>query len=420
MHPATLLDHAAALIAAALRFEQPSDAVAAAYFGQHHTLGPRERSTLGDTLFGLLRRKPLFEHLAAGGPGAMARRLAILAFSAPRAFLLAALSAPERDWLAQCDERLAQPLPPELAHGLPAWLAAPLQERLGAEFDAFATAIREPAPLDLRVNVMAATRATACDALRAEGVEVHPTPYSPWGLRAGGKPAVSRLDAFRRGTVEVQDEGAQLLALAAQPRRGEIVVDFCAGAGGKTLALGAAMRDTGRVYAFDTSAHRLEALKPRLARSGLSNVHAMALAHENDERLARLAGKADRVLVDAPCSGVGTLRRHPDVVWRQSPRAVAEFAGRQKAILDAAARLVRPGGRLLYATCSLLPEENAAVAMEFSAHRRDFAGVPLIDILERARVPNPAHLCSADGAHMELWPHRHGTDGFFTAAWQRN
>ena len=153
----------------------------------------------------------------------------------------------------------------------------------------------------------------------------------------------------------MQDEGSQLLALLLDAKRGEMVVDFCAGAGGKTLAIGAAMRNTGRLYAFDTSAHRLDALKPRLARSKLSNVHPAAIAHERDDRIKRLAGKIDRVIVDAPCSGLGTLRRNPDLKWRQSPQSVQEMTAKQAAILQSAARLLKPGGRLVYATCSLLP-----------------------------------------------------------------
>ena len=174
----------------------------------------------------------------------------------------------------------------------------------------------------------------------------------------------------------MQDEGSQLLALLLDAKRGEMVVDFCAGAGGKTLAIGAAMRNTGRLYAFDTSAHRLDALKPRLARSGLSNVHPAAIAHERDDRIKRLAGKIDRVLVDAPCSGLGTLRRNPDLKWRQSPKAVEELVAKQTAILQSAARLLKPGGRLVYATCSVLPQENEGIAEAFTAANREFT--PLV------------------------------------------
>jgi 16S rRNA (cytosine967-C5)-methyltransferase len=225
-----------------------------------------------------------------------------------------------------------------------------------------------------------------------------------------------------RGDFEVQDEGSQLLAMLVEAKRGEMVVDFCAGAGGKTLALGAAMRSTGRLYAFDTSAHRLDAFKPRMARSGLSNVHPAAIAHERDDRVKRLAGKIDRVLVDAPCTGLGTLRRNPDLKWRQSLAAVEEMVHKQTAILQSAARLVKPGGRLVYATCSLLMQENEAVAQAFSKDNPDFMGVPAGDILERLKVAQAQTLCSGgDGGNMylRLWPHRHATDGFFSAIWQK-
>ena len=273
------------------------------------------------------------------------------------------------------------------------------------------------ATLDLRVNSFTDKRADVQKELKLAGIAAEPTPYSPWGLRIQGKPSLTKLDAFARGAIEVQDEGSQLLSLLVDPKRGEMVVDFCAGAGGKTLALGAAMRSTGRLYAFDTSAHRLEALKPRLARSKLSNVHPAAIAHERDERIKRLSGKIDRVLVDAPCSGLGTLRRNPDLKWRQSPQAVAELVQKQTAILDSAARLVKSGGRLVYATCSVLPEENEQIAAAFSAAHPGFKPVPVADLLEALKVANAAQLCTSDGLYLRLWPHRHGTDGFFASVW---
>ena len=196
-----------------------------------------------------------------------------------------------------------------------------------------------------------------------------------------------------------------------------MVVDFCAGAGGKTLALGAAMRSTGRLYAFDTSGHRLDALKPRMARSGLSNVHPAQIAHERDERVKRLSGKIDRVLVDAPCSGLGTLRRNPDLKWRQSPQSVAELQLKQAAILDSAARLVKSGGRLVYATCSLLHEENQGVAEAFGAAHPDFMPLSALDALTAAHAGRPEEL--VQGGYLRLWPHKHATDGFFAAVWQR-
>jgi 16S rRNA (cytosine967-C5)-methyltransferase len=231
---------------------------------------------------------------------------------------------------------------------------------------------------------------------------------------------LAKLPAFVEGEVEVQDEGSQLLALLLDAKRGEMVADFCAGAGGKTLAIGAAMRNSGRLYAFDTSAHRLSALTPRLARSGLSNVHPVAIAHERDERVKRLAGKIDRVLVDAPCSGLGTLRRSPDLKWRQTPAVVAAQAELQQSILNSAARLVKPGGRLVYATCSLLREEDEAVAQAFGAVHPDFEPLRASELLAAAQVADPERLCDGEQLQwMRLWPHRHATDGFFAAVWRK-
>lgn len=224
----------------------------------------------------------------------------------------------------------------------------------------------------MRVNAIKAKRADVQKELASLGIKALPTPYSPLGLRIAGKPALNKSEAFVRGDFEVQDEGSQLLAMLLDAKRGEMVVDFCAGAGGKTLAIGAAMRSTGRLYAFDTSAGRLDAFKSRLKRSGLSNVHPAAIAHERDDRVKRLSGKIDRVLVDAPCTGMGTLRRNPDLKWRQNLQAVEEMTVKQTAILQSASRLLKSGGRLVYATCSVLPQENEAIAQAFSEANKDF------------------------------------------------
>jgi 16S rRNA (cytosine967-C5)-methyltransferase len=244
-----------------------------------------------------------------------------------------------------------------------------------------------------------------------------PTPWSPWGLRIEGKPSLNRLELFTSGAIEVQDEGSQLLALLTDAKRGEMVVDFCAGAGGKTLALGAAMKNTGRLYAFDVSGHRLDSLKPRLARSGLSNVYPVQIAHERDERIKRLAGKIDRVLVDAPCSGLGTLRRNPDLKWRQSPQAVAELSVKQGAILAGAARLLKPGGRLVYATCSLLEAEDEAVCAAFEAAHPGWRRLDVGELLAGLGVVDAEGLTRS--GNLRLWPHLHATDGFFAAVWDK-
>ncbi len=422
MHPKALLDACTEIVRLSLQLDHPADATVSRYFREHRSLGPRERATLAETVYTVLRQKLLFEHMARSGSGPRERRLAILGFHGPRDFLKSALNDQEKNWLDQCDAVRPDDLMEHHRHNLPDWLVGPLKEQLGDEFWQLVTSLNQAAPLDLRVNTFTDKRADVQKELSLAGIRSTPTPYSPWGLRIEGKPALTKLDAFARGAIEVQDEGSQLLALLLEAGRGEMVVDFCAGAGGKTLAIGAAMRSTGRLYAFDTSAHRLDALKPRLARSKLSNVHPAAIAHERDERVKRLAGKIDRVLVDAPCSGLGTLRRNPDLKWRQSPKAIEEMTAKQAAILQSAARLLKPGGRLVYATCSVLPQEDEVIAEAFSAANREFVPLQARDILANAKVEHAADLCTGPltgGEYLRLWPHRHGTDGFFAAAWQR-
>jgi 16S rRNA (cytosine967-C5)-methyltransferase len=197
------------------------------------------------------------------------------------------------------------------------------------------------------------------------------------------------------------------------PRRGEMIADLCAGAGGKTLAMGALMRNTGRLYAFDISEKRLTNLGQRLKRSGLSNLHSQLISSEQDAKLKRLNGKFNRVLVDAPCSGLGTLRRNPDLKWRQTPQDVLELSGKQTSILARAAKLVKAGGRLIYATCSLLSDENEAIADAFLAAHPDFKLIPANEVLAQQQIPVDT------GAYLKLLPHLHQTDGFFAAVFEK-
>ncbi|MCY7316295.1 MAG: RsmB/NOP family class I SAM-dependent RNA methyltransferase [Rubrivivax sp.] len=421
MHPNALLDLSTELLRSVMKLDAPADGLVSMFFRKHRDLGARERHTLAETTYTVLRQRLLMQHLAQnvkGADGPPERRLAILAWQGNDGFLRGALNPQELTWLAEANKIDRSTLPDKLRHNLPDWLANPLREQLADEFWPLVEELSRPAPLDLRVNDMKFKREEAQAVLAAAGIEAMATPHSPWGLRIAGKPALSKLPIFIGGGVEVQDEGSQLLALITDPKRGEMVVDFCAGAGGKTLALGAAMRNTGRLYAFDVSGHRLESLKPRLARSGLSNVHPAHIAHERDDRIKRLVGKIDRVLVDAPCSGLGTLRRNPDLKWRQSPKAVEEMSAKQSAILASAARLLKPGGRLVYATCSLLQAENERVAAAFDAeHSVSFEPLPAACALEAAHVQASALLVA--GPYLRLWPHRHHTDGFFAAVWQK-
>jgi 16S rRNA (cytosine967-C5)-methyltransferase len=410
-----LLDACTAAFAAVLPLDEPADAALSAFFRSRPKIGQRDRAVIADSVYAALRRRRLLEN-AVGT--ASPRRLVLATWT----LLLGAslreiepwLRGEEPQWLAGVKRGTASEQSLGVQCDLPDWV----MEKLRRRYDApalleLARGLAQPASLDLRVNSMKTTREAAMQRLAGDGIAVSATPYSPEGLRLDGRPPINRHPVFLEGGVEVQDEGSQLLCHLLAPKRGEMVVDFCAGAGGKTLALGALMRSTGRLYAFDISPKRLAGLKPRLARSGLSNVHPQRIEGSRDPRVKRLAGKIDRVLVDAPCSGLGTLRRNPDMKWRQTPEDVGELAGKQASLLAAAATLVKPAGRLVYATCSILEEENRAVAEAFLAGNPEFALLPAGRALEKERIDLNM------GEYFEVWPHLHRTDAFFAAVFER-
>jgi len=410
-----LFAHAEAVLGQLLRFDHPADAVVSRYFREHRQLGHADRAFVAETVFAVLRRGRSIEARCAGQLSDRRRLLATLALVRgwSQRELAPVLKASEEAWLAAAKAMPEADLPPAVRCDLPDWLYQRLEQQFGAdETLALAHAINQSAPLDLRVNTLKADREAVLAKLAADGIAAQPGALSPLAVRLRDKPALARHPLFLEGAFEVQDEGSQLLGFLLDPKRGEMVVDFCAGAGGKTLLLGALMRNTGRLYAFDVSDKRLANLKPRLARSGLSNVHPGRIEHERDQKIKRLAGKADRVLVDAPCSGLGTLRRNPDLKWRQSETSVAELTLKQASILDAAATLVRPGGRLVYATCSLLTVENDAVVAAFLEKHPGFSLLPAAGLLGKQGI-------ACEDEVLRLLPHRHNTDGFFAAAMER-
>ena len=403
------------VLADMLRFNQPADGVLSNHFRVDRT-GGRERAWIAETAYAVLRRKRLLERIVSDG--GTPRQLALAALVRLQGLsqrqLADAVSAREMDWLAEIKARPEPVLTLAEKVDLPDWLIERLLPRVGeAELLALARGLNQAAPLDLRVNAMKTGRDEVLARLAAEGIAAEACRYAPLGLRLRGRPSLARHPLFLEGQVEVQDEGSQLLGLLLAPRRGEMVVDFCAGAGGKTLLLGAMMRSTGRLYAFDVAEKRLAKMKPRLARAGLSNVHPVLISGENDIKVKRLAGKIDRVLVDAPCSGLGTLRRNPDLKWRQTPASVEELTRKQADILAGAARLVKPGGRLVYATCSILAEENEAVVDAFLASHGEFARLPVDELLGKQGIALDT------GIDLRLLPHRHGTDGFYAAVLER-
>jgi 16S rRNA (cytosine967-C5)-methyltransferase len=407
-----LVAHARAALGGMLRFDAPADQSLSRYFRSHRNLGQAERAFVAEALFAVLRRKRSLEAAAGSEQPEALLAAALVRIQGHSARALQGLF--DDSLLRRLRQAPPDDLPAAIRADLPDWLWERLAGEQGAEEALrIAQGLLNPALLDLRVNLARIDRARAQAELAADGLEATATPYSPAGLRLAGKPAINRHRLFTAGLIEVQDEGSQLLAWLLAPRRGEMIADYCAGAGGKTLAAAMLMRGTGRIYAMDVSAKRLAALAPRAARAGVTNVHTVVLG-EDDARARRLAGKLDRVLVDAPCSGFGTLRRNPDLKWRHGPEAIAELAAKQRRILDAAARLVKPGGRLVYATCSILHEENDAITDAFRRAHPEFAPLSCAELLAAQRIQLNT------GERLRLFPHRHGTDGFYAAAFAKN
>ena len=397
---------------AVLPLQFPADAILRRHFHDNPMLGAQDRALIAETVFGVLRHRFFLESLAKQPTPRTLVLAYLVKFNGMNLRELAAfVSEAEAKWLSEIKAVKLDVAPLPVRAEFPDWLVEKL--RLSMSDDAIITlgqALQQSAPLDLRVNTVLAKREQVLETLQQDGIEAQATPYSPCGIRLAGKPAINRHALFLSGHIEVQDEGSQLLGYLLAPKRGEMVVDFCAGAGGKSLLLGALMHSKGRLYAFDVSEKRLSNLKPRFKRSGLSNLHAQRIDSENDPKIKRLSGKIDRVLVDAPCSGLGTLRRNPDLKWRQSPQSIEELKAKQAAILAAAASLLRPGGCLVYATCSLLPEENQQVVREFLDAHPQFSLLNCAELLAQQKIPLDT------GEFLQLFPQQHQTDGFFAAA----
>lgn len=415
----------ASLLEDIFQWRHPADQCVSYYFRQHRHLGGRDRAEIAQAVFDVLRHLRRYRRDAQSGPGPLNLCLAWRGLSATLADASETLGAdaPMQEWVKRCQQIDEESLPFEVRYSLPDWFA----QRILAMPDpqGLAHALLQSASIDLRVNSFKIDRDGALAQVRAmleqssrHGFAAQPTPFSDVGIRLKGHPPLQRWALFEQGVLEVQDEGSQLLAKLVDPKRQEMVIDFCAGAGGKTLALGAMMRSTGRLYAFDVSAARLARAKPRFARSGLSNIHPVVIRPEGDDRIRRLAGKAHRVLVDAPCTGLGTLRRNPDLKWRQSADELDRLQIEQAQILEQASLCVRPGGRLVYATCSLLAEENEAQVERFLLNHPEFTLVDARSLLP-LELTEGEHSAVDRRGMVRLRPDWHGTDGFFAAVMQR-
>lgn len=325
------------------------------------------------------------------------------------------LSRPERDLLRQLLDAAPEhaDMPEAVRLECPGWAMAPLQRRFGDSFAAEMAAMQRPAPLDLRVNTLRTSRETMLNALQRLGHKAEALELVPQGIRLDGKLSLASLPMLVHGEVEIQDEGSQLVALLVGAQPGDRVVDFCAGAGGKTMAMATQMANKGHLIACDVSEGRLKRAVERFRKAGLHNIETRLLSSETDRWVKRHKAGFGRVLVDAPCSGTGTWRRNPDARWRaQADNGLAELVALQARILTSAARLVKPGGRLVYATCSLLLEENEEQVTAFLAAHPEFALVPLAQAAPWLKQAGEAQ-------YLSLTPAQHGTDGFFAAVMER-
>jgi len=419
------------------------------YFFKDERIGSNERELVAETVFGVLRHRMLLEQTCDGGPSpeklltqatvpgsgdgaalpapdvsqhrvqaATPRRMALAWLFRFGGYnireLEPVLKRDEKEWLATVKGVKLEDMPLPIQAELPDWLVEMMRASYSDEdILAIGKSMQQGAPLDIRVNTLLAKRDEILQHLHEKNIAATATPWSPIGIRLKEKIPLNKDALFTEGKIEVQDEGSQLLGFLLAPKRNDMVVDFCAGAGGKTLMLSAMMNSQGRLYAMDVSEKRLANLKPRLKRSGASNIQPMLIAHENDLKVKRLAGKIDRVLVDAPCSGLGTLRRNPDLKFRQSPRSIEAYTLQQAAILASASRLLKKGGRLVYATCSFLPAENQLIVQAFLAGHPDFILRPAGEVLQQQKI----QLQTVD--YLELRPHMHNTDGFFAAVIER-
>ena len=414
------------------RSERPADLVANAYFRTRRFIGGGDRRAVSERVWGILRRYGqltwwldrtrhphraaraivaadliLTEGMALADVGAM--------FDGGR-YRPAPLDEGEISALRQMEgHSLPHPQQPDWVRlNVQEWVAPHLREAYGDAWGREIAALDTPPPVDLRVNRLKATVDQARAALAREGIETEPMRYAPNGLRLTRRLSVVSGEAFQNGLVEIQDEGSQLVATLVDGQPDMQVADYCAGAGGKTLAIAAGMNNKGRVVAMDVYESRLDRSAQRLRRAGAHNVERRAIDADNRKWLKRQAGAFDRVLVDAPCTGTGTWRRNPDGRWTLRPEDLAELVPKQAMILDAAARLVKPGGGLVYATCSVLPGENERQIEAFLERHPEYEIVPVGDVWRDAVGTDPPGDI-ANGPYMRLSPLKNGTDGFFAA-----
>ena len=400
----------------------PADVVMARYHRKRRFIGSKDRGEISRQVYGVLRHEAqLAWWLEKAGYDRSPRGMSLGGLVFLDSLSLSELgglfdgdvycpiplSTKERDWVRS---NVGQPLlhadmPESIELNYPDWMQPALRDLFGDQLAEAMVALNAEATVDLRVNTLKATRQQVMATLSHQEMKPVPTPFAAEGVRLKKRGALIAMQAYRDGWFEIQDEGSQLVAHLVRAQPGEIGIDFCAGAGGKTLALSAHMKNRGRILAWDIAAARLKQMTPRLARAGVSNVQTRLLKSEWDSSLVKHAVSADWVLLDVPCSGTGMWRRSPDLKRRTSPQDLEKVAEQQRQIADSAARLVKPGGRLVYATCSILRQENEDQVDRFLAVHPEFTVQP-------ANLPTAK---DKSAAYLRLFPHQHKTDGFFGA-----
>ncbi len=437
MIPAARIAAAIEVLEAAERDGFAADRILADFYRRRRYAGSKDRAAISARVYGAVRRRIRLDWWLARIGADATPRTRVLAdilladgLSPDETAALfdgsahgpAGLSEAEKAVLARlAGQPLEHPDAPQWVRlECPEWIAAALLPALGEKCERCLAALAEEASFDLRVNpIITSDRESVRVALAKAGLETEPTPYSPYGLRAAVRRRIDGMKPFKNGVIEVQDEGAQLASLLVGAEPGMQVADFCAGAGGKTLLMAAAMRNKGRVLAMDVGADRLDRAAPRVARAGLHNVERRVLKSEEDRFLKRWTRRFDRVLVDAPCTGVGTWRRTPEARLRYGEADLAEMTALQDRILASAARLTKPGGRLIYVTCSLLPQENEDRVTALLARRDDYEIVPISSVWSETVTAAGGPECQESGDFLRLTPDEHGTDGFFVAVLER-
>ena len=401
----------------------PADRCMAGYFKQRRYIGSKDKAAISEHLYTVLRNKLSYEYLLQQkGLGTHSRLLAaamlhvkgesVKQYFNGEHYSPAVLRKEQVEAFADLDPSILNSAPINVRLNVPEWIAGHLQKALGERFEAEMSATNTQATTDIRVNTLKSSVASVYEALKGAGYELSNTKLSPWGLRFGKRVSLFGLEAFKKGWFEIQDEGSQLLALLSGAKAGEKVVDFCAGAGGKTLAMAAMMENKGVIYATDVHTKRLEQLSKRCKRAGAHNTRVHTLSSEHDKWVKKHKAMADLVLIDAPCSGTGTWRRNPDARWNLQPDNLANLIELQQSILQSAKRLVKPGGRLIYATCSLLNEENEQQVERFLQGNPEFTH-SYFELPEPLSQQDDAFVYS--GSQFRTFPGLTGTDGFFAA-----